>query len=205
MALGQASEAPERAGYLARSPVELAAAAVRAALDDCGAVGDVAAVADTVAGIRQFEISTPFATAPFGRADNFPRAVAGRVGVRAARAILSVTGGQANQALVGELAEDVACGRSEMALLFGAEAISTVRHLQAAGERRDWAETVERRSGRSWVWVGRVVRCGDAAAWAGGADRLLCAAGECSARGAWGFGGGLSGTRWGRCLRRSAT
>ena len=40
------------------SPVELAAAAARAAVEDCGAADiDVAAAIDTVAGVRQFEIS----------------------------------------------------------------------------------------------------------------------------------------------------
>ncbi len=139
--VGQASEIPGRRGYLASPPADLAAQAVRAALTDCRATGDVAAAVDTIAGIRQFEISTPFATAPFGRADNLPRAVAARVGAQPERAILSVTGGQANQALVGELAEEIAQGRSELAILFGAEAISTVRHLQSQGESRDWSET----------------------------------------------------------------
>ncbi len=136
----QISEAPDRPGYRARSPLALAIDAVRAAIADCGATGDVAAAADTIAAIRQFEISTPWATAPFGHADNLPRAVAARIGADPARAILGPTGGQVNQALVGELAHAIAEGRSELAILFGAEAISTVLHLQAQGETRDWSD-----------------------------------------------------------------
>ena len=62
------------------SPVELAAAAASAALADCGAdVGSVAAAVDTVAGVRQFEISGPVASAVLGRSNNYPRSVAKRV------------------------------------------------------------------------------------------------------------------------------
>ncbi|MFD2396248.1 hypothetical protein ACFSVJ_04440 [Prauserella oleivorans] len=58
--VGQASERIEDPGYRRLSAVELAAEAVRVALADTGADPDaVAAAVDTVAGVRQFEISTP--------------------------------------------------------------------------------------------------------------------------------------------------
>jgi len=144
--VGQASERLDEPGYRRLSPVDLAASAARAALADSGAAPAAVAVAiDTVAGVRQFEISHPAAPAPLGRSDNYPRSVAGRIGARPARAILEVTGGHAPQHLVTELAGAIAAGRSEVALAFGGEAISTVQRYAAAGvpDRPDFAEHAE--------------------------------------------------------------
>ena len=137
--VGEASERLEEAGYIAASPAELAAQAGRAALLDAGIDGGVI---DTVAGIRQFETSRATAVAPFGRSDNLPRAVAHRLGADPRRAILEITGGQGPQKLVNELAHEIAAGRTGVALIFGAEAISTVRQLQFTGETPDWSESV---------------------------------------------------------------
>lgn len=139
--VGQASERLDAAGYLALSPVDLAAAAVRVALADTGASpGRVAEVVDTVAGVRQFEISLPGAPVLLGRSDNYPRSVAGRVGAGPRRAILEVAGGQAPQKLVTELAREIAAGNSDVALVFGSEAISTAEHLAGQPGRPDWTE-----------------------------------------------------------------
>ncbi len=140
--VGQASETPDRPDYAALSPVDLAARAVRAAITDAHASGDIAAAIDTVAAIRQFEISTPFAVAPFGRSNNLPRSIAARVGIDPERAILEIGGGQGPQRMLGELAQAIAEGRSDCALLTGSEAMSTVRHLQARSETRDWSEDI---------------------------------------------------------------
>jgi acetyl-CoA C-acetyltransferase len=137
---GQASERLGQPGYRRRSPVDLAADAAREAILDtgtgtgagAGTAGNPAAVAaaiDTVAGIRQFENSTPGARAPLGRSDNYPRSVAGRVGANPARAILEVTGGQGPQHVVNEFAAAIAAGRGDVVLLFGSEAISTIEHF----------------------------------------------------------------------------
>lgn len=139
--VGEASERIDAADYTAASPAELAARAARAAIADAGGKG-VAAAIDVIAAIRQFEISTPVAVAPFGCADNFPRAVAKRIGADPARAILEVTGGQGPQHLVNEFAHAIAAGETEMALLIGSEAISTVRDLATKGQKPDWSETV---------------------------------------------------------------
>ncbi len=143
--VGQASERIDDPGYQRLSPVDLAAAAARAALADSGADAgaDVAAAIDAVAGIRQFEISIPGARAPLGKSDNYPRSVARRIGVSPARAILEVVGGQAPQHLVTELAGAIAGGTCEVALVFGSEAISTVRHLAKADDRPDFTEHVD--------------------------------------------------------------
>ncbi len=142
--VGQASDRIDDPGYRRLSAVGLAAAAAAEALADSGAdPAAVAAAMDTVAGVRQFEISTPMAQAPLGRSDNYPRSVASAIGAAPARAILEVAGGQAPQHLITELAGAIAAGSSQVALIFGSEAISTVRHLVQAEERPDFTEHAE--------------------------------------------------------------
>ncbi|MET0190706.1 MAG: acetyl-CoA acetyltransferase [Pseudonocardia sediminis] len=142
--VGQASDPIDSPGYRRLSAVGLGAEAARAALDDAGAdPAAVAAALDTVAGVRQFEISTPMSHAPLGRSTNFPRSVAARIGADPARAVLDVTGGQSPQHLVTELAAAIAGGTVDAALVVGAEAISTARHLAGTDDAPDFTETVD--------------------------------------------------------------
>lgn len=141
--VGQFSERPADADYTAYSHMDLAGHALKAAIDNCGATGDVAGAIDTIAAIPQFEISTPVAEAPFGKSNNPPRSIAKRVGANPARAILEYVGGQAPQKLIGEFATDIAEGRSDCAAIVGSEAISTVLTLSENDEKPDWAEQVE--------------------------------------------------------------
>jgi len=140
--VGEASERIDSPDWRALSPADLASVACMAAIADAGARQDVTSRIDVIAAIRQFEISLPRAIAPFGRADNLPRAVARRIGAEPRRAILEPVGGQGPQHLVNEFARSIAAGQAGMVLLCGAEAISTVRQLTARGERRDWSETL---------------------------------------------------------------
>jgi acetyl-CoA C-acetyltransferase len=142
--VGQIIDRLGEGDFEALSPVELAARASARAIDDAQA--DPAAIRDridTVAGIRQFEISTPGAPAPLGRSNNYPRSVAQHLGAHPDRAILEIGGGQGPQHLITELAGEIAAGRSRIALAFGSEAISTTRGLAKAPERPDFTETVE--------------------------------------------------------------
>lgn len=139
--VGEASERIEAPDYAALSPVELASRAAAAAVADAGGKG-VAARIQTMAAIRQFEVSGPGAVAPFGKSDNFPRSVAKRIGADPARAILEPVGGQGPQHLVNEFAQAIGRGEMQLALICGSESISTVRHLAGKGETRDWAEAV---------------------------------------------------------------
>jgi len=75
--VGQSAENIGDSSYRGMSAVELATAAAQAALSDTGAdPGALARAIDTVAGVRQFEISGP-APAPLGRSTNYPRSTAG--------------------------------------------------------------------------------------------------------------------------------
>ena len=140
--VGEASERIDDPDYRALSAVELGAAAARGALDDADADG-LAASVDVIAAVRQFEISSPLGSAPLGRSTNFPRSVAGRLGIDPLRAVLDITGGQSPQKLVTEFAGEIAAGRATAVLIVGAEAISTARHLAGADDKPDFAETVD--------------------------------------------------------------
>ncbi|WP_299196583.1 acetyl-CoA acetyltransferase [uncultured Erythrobacter sp.] len=141
--VGQYSERVGEPDYEALSYMDLGGRALAAALADTGANAPVAPAIDTLAAIRAFENSRPDREPPFGGSNNVPRSFAKRVGADPARAILSTTGGQYNQKLVGEFAADIAAGRNQCAAIVGSEAISTVLALSAKGEKPDWSEEVE--------------------------------------------------------------
>ena len=138
--VGQVSERVGEPGYLERSPMDLAGAALKAAFADAHAKRSLPQALDTLVGVRQFEQSATRYSAPFGCADNVPRAIARRVGANPLHAIHEVVGGDRPQRLVGELAAEIAAGRSKLAAIAGAEALSTMRALLARGETRDWSE-----------------------------------------------------------------
>jgi acetyl-CoA C-acetyltransferase len=138
--VGQFVERVDGPEYAGLSPADIAARACEAALTDGG--GALRGRIDIVGGVRTFEDSTPV-QAPFGKPDKYPLAVAKRLGIRPAAAILEKAGGQSPLTLIADLAERLRAGKAVAALAFGSEAISTVRHLGAKGERRDWAETLE--------------------------------------------------------------
>jgi acetyl-CoA C-acetyltransferase len=140
--VGEASERIDAKDWQGLSPAELAGRAAQAALADALSVEVLAPHVDVIATVRQFETSGPKTPAPFGRADNFPRAVGKRVGADPARAVLEPVGGQGPQHLVNEFANAIGRGEAKMVLLAGAEAISTQRALMAKGEARDWSEAV---------------------------------------------------------------
>ena len=132
--VGQAAERVGDAGYRGMSAVDLATAAVQAALLDCAAphCGAVTEAIDVVAGTRQFEITGRDGPGVLGRSTNYPRSVANRVGAGSARAVLDVVGGQGPQRLLNEFAAAIAAGDIDAALLFGSDNSSTLRHLAGA-------------------------------------------------------------------------
>lgn len=144
--VGQYSERVGEPSYEALSYMDLAGRSLAAAIADSGVPenrrGDVASAIDVLAAIRAFEMSRPDRKPPFGAADNVPRAIAKRVGADPKRAILTTTGGQTNQKLVGEFARDIAAGEAEVAVVVGSEAISTVLALSAKGKTPDWSEDI---------------------------------------------------------------
>jgi acetyl-CoA C-acetyltransferase len=137
--VGQASDPINADDYHRWSAADLAGKASTRALEDAGIDGSVI---DTIASIRQFDISSPGAVSPLGRADNFPRAVAARIGADPERAVLEVVGGQGPQHLVTEFSRTIAEGGAQVVLLTGSEAISTDRYLAGTPDAPDFTETV---------------------------------------------------------------
>lgn len=139
--VGQAGDRLGDPHYRCLSPADLAAAAASAALRDSGLEpARVAPLIDTIGAIRQFENSVPKAVAPFGRSNNFPRSVGARIGANPRRAVLEISGGQGPQHLLTELADSISSGESDVVLLVGAEAMSTVRAFLGRDDAPDWRE-----------------------------------------------------------------
>ncbi|KUI29080.1 acetyl-CoA acetyltransferase [Mycobacterium sp. IS-1496] len=141
--VGQFTERIDDDGYRGMSAVDLATEATRAALADTGA--DTAAVARAIevfAGLRQFEICTPFADPPLGASDNYLRSVAQRVGADPARAVLEPIGGNGPQKLVTEFAGAIAAGEIEVALVVGSEPGSTAKFFANRADKPDFTEHV---------------------------------------------------------------
>jgi acetyl-CoA C-acetyltransferase len=141
--VGQFTERVDDDGYRGMSAVELATEATRAALTDTGAdVGAVAQAIEVFAGLRQFEICTPFADPPLGASDNYLRSVAQRVGADPARALLEPIGGNSPQKLMTEFAGAIAAGEVEVALIVGSEPGSTTKYFAARDDKPDFTEHV---------------------------------------------------------------
>jgi acetyl-CoA C-acetyltransferase len=141
--VGQFTERIEDPGYRGMSAVELATEAARAALADAGVdAPSVAEAIDTVVGLRQFEICTPFNKAPLGRSDNYLRSVAGRIGANPARAVLEPLGGHGSQKVVTEFAGAIAAGETDVVLVVGSENGSTLRTFAKRDDKPDHSESV---------------------------------------------------------------
>src|SRR5262249_21118314 len=109
-------------------PLALMEAAARRALDDGGIGGAASAAVDTVAVV----------TNVFHDYGDTARMLAARLGMHAARTILSGWGGNTPQSLLSHLCDEIAAGRSDCALLAGAEAFHTMRALGKAGVPSPW-------------------------------------------------------------------
>lgn len=128
------------------SPAELAAEAVKTALDETG-VADLSAQVDQLMVMRTFVDSVPERIkpllAPFGCSDQFARSVANHCGMHTAKAIYATAGGQSPQQYVATACSEIARGRADIIVLCGAEAIATMRAHQRSGDSLDWSESPE--------------------------------------------------------------
>ena len=127
---------------LAHPPMGIAAEAAKAALADTGQGEVLAKLIDTLLVIRIFPDSSnrPRMQIPFGRAENPPRAVARRIGANPVNAIYGNVGGNTPQKYISEMAERIASGDVEVALLTGSEAIETARTAIRNNIQLDWQE-----------------------------------------------------------------
>ena len=122
----------------AKSPVDLMADAGHLALADSGAGAALGEAIDTIASIR-FVTDSPEARAlPLGHYSNPGRTVANLMGVAPQHTMLAATGGNSPQMLINELAERIAQGRTETAMVVGGEGFASI--MRAVGSGVDKAE-----------------------------------------------------------------
>lgn len=123
----------------ASAPMELAALASSAAVDDCGAA-NIAGHIDTICVTKLFSDMGRRWNSPWGRSNNPPQSVAGRIGAQPKSRIYTETGGNGPQSRVIEFAKDIALGERSVVLLTGAEALKNQRHAERNGVELDWNE-----------------------------------------------------------------
>jgi acetyl-CoA C-acetyltransferase len=141
--VGQITDRLDTPEYQGLSNVDLAAEASRRALADAGANTALAGHIDAVGTMRTFEDSVPRYATPFGKSNNFPNSVAKRLGITPRVAVWAAVGGDTPQTLTAEFFERIAVGEIQMALIAGAEAISTAKHLMAQQKTVDWSESID--------------------------------------------------------------
>lgn len=120
------------------SPADMLAEAARGAIADSGA--DAAAAIDTLVAIRLFADSGGAFPSPFGKYRNLPHAVARRIGADPRHLIYGPVGGNTPQMFVNVIAERIATGESDVALIVGGEALRTQARAEKAGLKCDWSE-----------------------------------------------------------------
>lgn len=123
-----------------KSPMELAAEAVRSL------VGNNAALADTVDALvmtRLFNDSAKGLKHPFGCSSKPPVSVATLAGLSPARMVYGPVGGQSPQSLINEFATAIYDGEHQVVVLCGAEATASVKQALRNGWQLDWADDPE--------------------------------------------------------------
>jgi acetyl-CoA C-acetyltransferase len=127
--VGQHNQRVDR-GEPSLEPTELMAVAARDAAEDAGASGG-RAVLDAVDSVRVVAI--------FSWHYQDPGALlAGLLGIEDARTVHTTVGGNTPQMLVNRTAADIVAGRTEVALLAGAEAWRSRNAAKASGSTPDW-------------------------------------------------------------------
>lgn len=116
-------------------PIELCAIAALAAANDAGLPAHVLADVDFL-GVVGFTVDAPGSAGrlPVPRADNPPNALAARLGANPRTRTYTHPGGNTPQSLVNHVAELIAEGETEFALLAGAEFLGSLMKLLKAGD-----------------------------------------------------------------------
>jgi acetyl-CoA C-acetyltransferase len=138
--IGELCERVPKNVTTASSPLDLMEQASLAACRDSGIPDKVIEALDVLAVVRTFADSTPMYPNPFGRVNNYPRAVARRIGAQPRAAIYTHAGGNTPQALVTEFSERIAAGDNSLVLLVGGEAIGTTKSAVKADVKLQWGD-----------------------------------------------------------------
>ncbi len=126
----------------ARSPIDLTAAAVKAAAVDAGAGARLIGALDTVVVVRAFADTSWRFASPFGGPGNPPHALAGRIGAHGVRRhVYTWPGGNMPQWCLNRICEAITRGEIGAAVIAGGEALATQKAAVRAGIALDWRET----------------------------------------------------------------
>lgn len=120
------------------SPMELAASAAKAALQDAK-LEDASAI-DTIAVVRLFSDSAPNWHTSFGRSNNPPQSIANRIEAKPAHCIYSEVSGTQPVSLLLEMCAAIARGEKSLAMIVGVEAIANQRYGDRNKLSADWSE-----------------------------------------------------------------
>jgi acetyl-CoA C-acetyltransferase len=122
------------------APIPMLERAARMAAADTGAAEGVIKAIDAIAIVRLIADSSESRRLPMGAITNPPRSLGKRLDVNAKREIYTAAGGNTPQQLVNHFAQEIAEGRTEMALLAGCENFATMMGAIKTGVALDWAE-----------------------------------------------------------------
>ncbi|MEJ6594134.1 hypothetical protein [Parasphingorhabdus sp.] len=124
------------------STIDLASAAIHAALADSGAAEKLAASIDCLLSIRLFHDSgLPH---DFGSPQNHPEAVATASGLDPGTLLYGDVGGQSPQKHLNKLACRVHAGEYKAVILSSAENVGTVKRARRSGHQLDWNQPATR-------------------------------------------------------------
>lgn len=116
--------------WQALEPLALMEQAIHRALEDAGAARSLIARIDTLAVVANV----------FHDYRDTARLLGDRLGCRPTRSLLTTWGGNTPQSLVNHLCDEIAAGRSELAVVAGAEAVRSVRAAAKAGVTLPWTQ-----------------------------------------------------------------
>jgi acetyl-CoA C-acetyltransferase len=122
----------------APSPVSLATEAINRAKKDVG-VKKLTDNIDHMVVIRAFTDSLRRPFDPFGKATNFPAAIAAKASIKAKKITYSAAGGEQPQALVNELCRSIYNSEIRTALLVGSEAKAALKTALKHKISLDWS------------------------------------------------------------------
>ena len=126
---------------VALSPMDLTAAAARAAAEDSGAGQKALEALETIVQFASFSDTSWRFVCPFGRYTNPPKSLANRLGATGAkRLVYTYAGGNMSQWTINRMSEAITRGELSAAIIAGGEALSTQKAAQRAGIQLDWSE-----------------------------------------------------------------
>ena len=122
-----------------RSPVDLAADALRDALEDTQSP-DIGPAIDTLVTLRTFIDSAAALEHPFGSSTKPPVSVAQRIGLSPSKLIYGEEGGQSPQRFINEYASAIHRGEAGVVAICSAEATAAMKAALKNGWPIDWSE-----------------------------------------------------------------